>query len=223
MCGRFSNNLTEEKLKKYFSKIELEVSLETSYNVCPTHSCLVVKNREPYSFSFMNWGLLPVGRNKGNLLVNARSETVFEKATFKEHIRNQRCWVMADSFYEWKIIGKDKIPYRIILKNKEPMVFAGLYHEWMDNGIPYTGFVILTQKPNLEMSSLHHRAPIILNSEEKRKEWISDISDTRIMEMMEVPLEDDALDIYMVSKAVGNIRNNSEHLHREIPEPPKLF
>ncbi len=222
MCGRFSNSISESKLEKYFSRVRLDELIQASYNICPTDSCLVLKNEMPYVFSKMSWGFLPFGKSDGNVLINARSETIFEKPSFKHNVQDKRCLVIADSFYEWKKVGKDRMPYRIHLRNDEIMVFAGIYHEWISNGNHCSGFVILTNQPNKEMSKIHNRAPVILETKEKQMAWISDISSKNILELTE-PLADNSLHIYKVSKAVGKTSNNSIDLHCELPEQPTLF
>lgn len=222
MCGRFSNKLTEEKLEAYMAKVKLKYALQPNYNIAPSHSAYVVKQSNPNEISEMSWGIFPYGKTTGNLLINARSETIFEKPTFKYAIRNRRCLVLGDSFYEWKKSGKDRIPYRISWKDDGMMVFAGLYNEWINNGNQFSGFVILTSAPNLEMSTVHNRAPVLLKTEEEQLSWISDISYSKIQELTQ-PLPDELLHIYRVSQAVNKPINNSLDLHREIPEQPTLF
>lgn len=222
MCGRFSNKLTEEKLQEKMSKLVLTNSIKASYNIAPSHNSYIIKNNQPYKLSEMNWGVFPYGRTNGSLLINAKAETIFEKSTFKYSIKERRCLVLADSFYEWKKIGRDKMPYRVRLKDSELMVFGGIYNEWKVKDRWYSGFVILTTEPNLEMKKLHNRAPVILKSEAEQLAWISNISDQNIIELTQ-PIADESLHIYMVSNAVNKPINNSLDLHKEIPEQPTLF
>jgi len=222
MCGRFSNKLSTEILEEYLSKVDMTWDLSPSYNVAPSHQCAVIQNQKPFHLSKISWGLLPYGKNEGNLLVNARSETVFEKATFKYAIRERRCLILADSFYEWKKVGREKEPYRIKMKESELMVFAGIYNEWISGGNRMSGFVILTTTPNEEMAGYHHRAPVILTSETEQMDWISDIGEKKIQELTQ-PLPNNSLHIYKVSNALNKVVNNYSDLHREIPEQPTLF
>lgn len=78
----------------------------------------------------MRWGLVPFwakDESIGNKMINARSETI-TKTIFKNSFKDKRCLVLADGFYEWKNNEKrgPKIPYRFVLKSREPFAFAGL-------------------------------------------------------------------------------------------------
>jgi len=50
--------------------------------------------------------------------LNAKSETVFTLPSFKNSIREKRCLVIVDGFYEWRTIGKQKYPYFIQYKER---------------------------------------------------------------------------------------------------------
>lgn len=222
MCGRFSNSLTKDKMKKYMPYVRISDTIPQSYNIAPSHDSAIVTNQSPFSISTMSWGLLPYGKTEGNILINARCETMFEKPTFKYAIQQRRCLVVADSFYEWKKIGRDKIAYRIRLASSDAMIFGGIYNIWESNGTQFSGFVIVTTQPNQEMNKIHNRAPVILSNESQQKAWISDISSKEILELTQ-PLGDNLLHIYRVSNQVNKPINNSVDLHKEIPEQPTLF
>lgn len=230
MCGRFSNSLTKEKIKVFVPELKVNIDLEPSYNISPSHkSAIIINKNDALTLGEIPWGVLPYNREKSALLINARSETVFEKPTFSEAILKRRCLVVADSFYEWKKIGKDKMPYRITLKNQELMIFAGVYNMWKVKEMMYSGFVIMTTEPNQEMKSIHKRAPVILKSKQEQLDWVSnntemsyDFSTEKIKKLMK-PIPDNSLHIYKVSNALNKATNNSLDLHREIPEPPTLF
>lgn len=224
MCGRFSNALTKKKIEEQIQNLNVEIDLEPNYNISPSQNASIVisrKNRFP-KLGSIPWGVLPYGREKGSLLINARAESIFEKPTFSEAIARRRCLVLADSFYEWKTIGKEKMPYRILLKKQEMMIFAGVYNMWKIGKTMHSGFVILTTEPNDEMSKIHHRAPVILQTQAEQMNWISDISTTEIMNLTK-PISNNLLHIYKVSNLLNKPMNNSLDLHREIPEPPTLF
>jgi putative SOS response-associated peptidase YedK len=66
----------------------------------------------------------------GSRLINARSETVTEKPSFRQAIRYRRCLVLGSGSYERVQEGKAKKPWYIRLKDVSPMVFAGLWKAW---------------------------------------------------------------------------------------------
>src|SRR5260370_42465536 len=65
-------------------------------------------------FRLMRWGLLPAwveDPGKFTLLINARAETVLEKAAFKNAMKRRRCLIPADGYYEWQASGTRKRPH----------------------------------------------------------------------------------------------------------------
>lgn len=104
-----------------------------------------------------------------NATLNARIETAFEKPSFREAMRYQRCIIPADAFYEWQHVGKDKIKYRIHT-DQEIFAFAGIWDSWQD----WKGFSILTMPANPLMARIHNtaqRMPFILKPENEMK-WL---------------------------------------------------
>jgi putative SOS response-associated peptidase YedK len=124
------------------------------------------------------WGF-PNFKERNRLLINARSETVEEKTTFKKLILTKRCLIPAIGFYEWKTHDNKKEKYLIQLKPKgfELFYMAGLYNEFTDpSGTNYTSFVILTTAANKEMQQIHDRMPVIIPSEAAADKWIGSSS-----------------------------------------------
>ena len=55
-------------------------------------------------------------------MINARSETLLEKPSFKQLVARRRCLVPADGFYEWRREGKRKVPlYRCLTSFRLPL------------------------------------------------------------------------------------------------------
>ena len=84
-------------------------------------------------FRPFRWGLVPSWAKDpaiGNRMINARSETVATKPAFRKPMRQRRCLILADGFYEWKREGTRKQPYYIKLRDGEPFAFAGLWDHW---------------------------------------------------------------------------------------------
>lgn len=226
MCGRFSLSSDPAKIKKSIAMdIEIEENLDISYNIAPTQSAYVITNNEPQNLSTLEWGLIPYWAKDAKIgpkLINARSESVFEKPSFRESIKRKRCLIIADSFYEWKKEGKNKIPYRILMKENQLMVMAGIWDSWNDQGKIRNTFSILTCAPNKEMSTVHTRMPVIFHDKSQQEEWLSELSKEEIELLMNVP-PDGILKKYRVSDKVNSVRNNDAALHIEVPETPTLF
>ncbi len=124
------------------------------------------------------WGLVPhwvQDRRKGqqlwNKTLNARGETIFEKPAFRTAARSHRCLIYVDGFYEHHHHGGKTYPHYIYRKDGAPMVFAGLYSDWLDpeTGEVLTTFSIVTTEGNPMMARIHNnpklagpRMPLIL-------------------------------------------------------------
>src|SRR5215218_2777307 len=104
MCGRFAQKSPRAKIAKKF-KVEEVPPLAERYNVAPMQSVLAVREgNDEREATFLKWGLVPPWAKDvaiGNRLVNARSETVTEKPSFREAFTRRRCLVPLDGFYEW--------------------------------------------------------------------------------------------------------------------------
>ena len=129
MCGRYSFSVSAERIKQQFPELETGENLRLSYNIAPTQHAYVIANNDPKKLQYLTWGLIPHwsrdGKNSGKL-INARREGISGKPSFRIPIRSRRCIVLADSFYEWRKIGKNKVPYRIFLKNGALLEMAGV-------------------------------------------------------------------------------------------------
>jgi putative SOS response-associated peptidase YedK len=216
MCGRFSFVVEKKKVEKTLSNVNMDSTLMASYNIAPTQSAYVLTNTEPNIVQKMSWGLIPHwARDAKNAAsnINARMETVAEKPSFQKPIRTQRCIILADSFYEWRTEGKNKIPYRILLKNDDLLLLAGIWDEWQGKRT----FSIITTQPNAEMSVLHNRMPVILskgNQGDDWTTWLAEMDLDTLLYMCAKP-QDDFLKMYRVGEKVNSVHNDSADLHNE--------
>lgn len=136
----------------------------------------VITNTEPNKAQLFNWGLIPSWTQDTsirNYTLNARIETLHEKDSFKNNLKN-RCLVIADGFYEWKWSNKSgtkKEKHLITLPNDELFAFAGIYDSWKNpNGEIIQSYSIITTEANPLMSTIHNtkkRMPVILKAEDE--------------------------------------------------------
>jgi putative SOS response-associated peptidase YedK len=124
-------------------------------------------------FRLMRWGLLPAfvkDPKQFPTLINARSEEVLTKPSFRNAMRYRRCLVPADGFYEWTGPKSARRPF--LLRPREPglIAFAGLYERWRAGGEIDT-VAILTCPANGSVTKLHDRMPVVL-SEEQFEAWL---------------------------------------------------
>ncbi len=225
MCGRFSLATSVEKLQQQLPFVENLESFKVSYNIAPTQHAYIVTNEQPGKLQYLNWGLIPHwskdDRNAGKL-INARSEGIETRSSFRVPVRKRRCLVPADSFYEWKKDGVNKIPYRILLENGDLLMMAGIWDIWFKGDYGVKTFSIITTEPNREMKSLHNRMPVLLTNIEEMEKWLVADELSEALDLLETPA-DGILKMYRVSTTVNKVSNNTPELHQEVPEPPSLF
>lgn len=146
----------------------------------------VITNEEPSNLNFYNWGLVPNwiktkkdANDISKKTANARSETVFEKPSFRNAIKTKRCLIPATGFFEWRHENKDKIKYLVTTNDQEIFSFAGIYESWVDRttGEILNSFSILTIEANEIMKYVHNnreRMPLILKKEDEGY-WLSEL------------------------------------------------
>lgn len=237
MCGRYATTLTAASLNQEF-EIDLGnsfVDLEPSYNLAPTDPAPIVVQRrakgdvpEHRELLTARWGLIPgwaKDRAIGNRMINARAETVAEKASFKKAFAARRALVPADGYYEW-YESKDltrakasKQPFYITPKDGSVMAMAGLYEFWKDlsAGEWVISFTILTTTAEDALGRLHDRMPLMVERD-SYAEWLDPMphSTDELLGLL-VPAAPGRLDAFPVSSAVGSVRNNGPELIRPLP------
>ncbi len=216
MCARYTLTKKDKEIAKRYRVKNIDGFLP-NYNIAPTQQSLVLTADEPNRLQAFHFGLVPhwaKDKKIGYSLLNARSETALEKPSFKPLIiKNKRCLVIADGFYEWKTEGKEKLPFRFVLPGEELFSFAGLWSQWIDpvSKAFYHSFAIMTTSPNQTVAELHDRMPVIL-SEAEEKLWLDgQISPNEIMKLCD-SFPDQNLRKYAVSKDVNKVSNNHDQL-----------
>ena len=213
MCGRFVTVIPADELKAIFDLID-NLMIEPRYNVTPTQSVGVVRycdESDHYHFAQLRWGLIPSwSKELGTGLINARSETVSEKPSFRGAIKYRRCIVPTSGFYEWKAESGKKQPYYIHMVNGSPMCFAGIWETWKaPDGTDLETFSILTTTSNKIIEPLHDRMPVIL-APENYSFWLNrNMHDPHQLEQLYQPYPPDQLALYKVPDLVNNPKFDS--------------
>lgn|SRR5690554_739352 len=226
MCGRSSLTVTEKELEKRFNASFYSEDLERynplpNFNMAPTQNLPVITDADPDHINLYRWGLIPFWAKDekiGYRMINARMETVAEKPAFRQAFRQRRCLWPVNGYYEWIARGKEKIPYRVILKDKGVYSLAGLWETWKnEQGEKVFSFTILTQPATPSMEFLHHRMPVIL-PREMELDWLDPNLDPEDFLHNLPPFGTDQLEVYRVSQEVNNVRNNRRELIAPVTE-----
>ncbi|WP_276299393.1 SOS response-associated peptidase [Halorussus lipolyticus] len=214
MCGRTSLFAPAEAVAQRFDAEPTE-PLEPRYNVSPGQKHPVVRNDALDAIQFPTWGLVPQwsddAPSSGH--INARSETLAEKPSFREAFAERRCLVLADGFYDWKPTPTGKQPYRIERKDRNPFAFAGLWEPETDTR--NATFTIVTTEPNAVVEEVHHRMPVMLDRDEEDR-WLRE-SDPEVLGDLLDPYPADEMRAYPVSSAVNDPGNDSPEVIEEVP------
>lgn len=166
MCGRFTNTKPAKLKIAGLNKADLEEA-KPRYNIAPGQDILsIIQTSDEKHALYLHWGLIPSWSKKlrGDGIINARSETLDEKPSFRESFKRRRCLIPADGFYEWKKSGKTKQPYYFRMKDESVFSFAGIWDTWKIEGKEIISCAIITTTPNELLEPVHNRMPVILHS-----------------------------------------------------------
>ena len=167
MCGR--KTLTKDK-KTIIEELLIDEwqddNYEPSFNIAPTQNCPVLISMENSRIiKSMKWGLVPnwsKNRSIGSKMINARSETILEKVSFKNLIRTNRCVIISDGYYEWKRYGDGKKPFYIHHPEHKLLLMAGLWTSWGSSSDAISTYTVITTTPQKQIAHIHNRMPVIL-------------------------------------------------------------
>ncbi|MCL2581425.1 MAG: SOS response-associated peptidase [Streptosporangiales bacterium] len=233
MCGRFVSARKRAELLEEFAVERDAVPAErapdnTDYNVAPTKQIYAVLHREETrQLRLLKWGLVPSwakSASGGARLINARSETVAVKPSFRSAFARRRCLIPADGYYEWQAgEGKaPKQPFYIHRTDQGILAFAGLYELWRDESLPtdhekawlWTATIITTSAADA-LGQIHDRTPMVIPPE-GWAEWLDPANrDSELMRATMRPATDSpggGLTWRPVSTTVNSVRNNGPEL-----------
>jgi putative SOS response-associated peptidase YedK len=215
MCGRFTLTVNPAEMQDAFTDYDFPAQFAPRFNIAPTQPVLAIPNDGGNKAGFFVWGLIPSWAKDpsiGNRLINARSETLAEKPSFRGSYKYKRCLILADGFYEWKKQPgtKTKIPHFIHMKDRQPFAFAGLWDEWNSpDGSQIRSCTIITIEPNELMAPLHNRMPVILPLD-AYTQWLDSVPQTREnLDPLIKPYPAEEMAAYPVSTLVNNPKNES--------------
>ena len=218
MCGRFTLIADPNDLREAFPFINIPIPPQPRYNVAPTQPVAVIPNDGKNTLDHYVWGLIPSWAKEpsiGSRMINARSETLIEKPSFRSAFRRRRCLIPASGFYEWQPSKeqKSKTPMYIQLKSGKPFAFAGLWERWdSPEGSTILSCTIITTEPNELLASIHNRMPVIL-SPQSYPLWL-DPGEPPVPALMDLlrPFPADEMRAYPVSKLVNSPGNDQPAL-----------
>ncbi len=209
MCGRMniSDHEGVQWLLEHLGLVLPEEQFTPKYNVSPTAAIWgVLVSRTATTLEPMQWGFVPPWAKEGQFkrpLFNARSETIWEKPSFKNLIRRYRGIVPVNGFYEWQKKGNSRLANYITLKDAPAMGLGAIIQNHSDG---YSQCCLITTDANSQMQDVHNRQPVIINAD-KIDAWLNSEKEDHINQCMQ-PLPAGAFDIREISDYVNNARND---------------
>lgn len=215
MCGRVTFVSDQTTLTKTFPKFNFSGYHHVPrYNIAPSQPIPVVANTGAFEVEYFHWGLIPHWAKDHKIsskMINARSETLAEKPSFRTAYRHQRCLILTDGFYEWKR-NEDgsKSPMYIQTVSRAPFAFAGLWESWTPpRGNPIRSCTIITTSANTFMSQIHHRMPVILDTKDFDQWLVPEEKPADQLQGLLKPYEPETLVGHPVSSYVNSPKNDS--------------
>ncbi|WP_299431613.1 SOS response-associated peptidase [uncultured Aquimarina sp.] len=226
----------ESKIREIEEKLIPHTDLPIFHRQGHSHpKLLIYTNEDPETPVVSQWGLVPFWvkdntqrKSISKNTLNARGETIFEKASFRDSANKKRCLIYVDGFYEHHHYKGKPYPFLIHRKDNEPIIFAGLWSEWVDKetGEMFNTFSIVTTEGNALLSKIHNnpklkgpRMPVILPDELADK-WLlpnSEELDKQVLEDLIKPYPEEELTAYTVDRLRGkSYMGNVEEISNEV-------
>ena len=224
MCGRYVRKTGALEIAHAFSAVDSGQHLALNFNISPTSDVFALRaNGGEVRLDVMSWGLVPSWAkdvSRAASLINARSESVAEKPSFRNLISRHRCVMPMNAYYEWKpmkVAGNAmKQPFAFFpgkdsaYDHDSHFAVASLWSTWRDGeGSELTTCVALTTEANDRVSQVHNRMPVLL-TKDGVAQWLSDDVVAPLHLANGIP--DDAVEYLAVSTDVNNARNHGPQL-----------
>lgn len=234
MCGRFALTAGPADVAAELGLAEIE-DFPPRYNIAPTQPILMVVGDVPRSpgsnwpaarATLVRWGFIPSWAKDPRdmpLLINARSETAAQKATFRAAMRHRRTLVPASGFYEWRrgSAGRSQ-PFWVRPRHGGTIAFAGLMETYSQpEGSEIDTGAILTTAASPDLADIHHRMPVVIRSEHYSR-WLDCVRfEPRDVADLLAPVEEGFFEAVPVSDRVNKVANAGPELQEPATQAPR--
>lgn len=193
MCSIYSLRTVPAELRILLQYINAEDFPPREY-IAPGSPQMIVRRgvQGQREMALVRWGFVPSWAKEilpGKPLVNARAETVYDKASFKNAIRRRRCLIPADSFYEWQgdMPGR-KQAWHIQRPDHAGFAMGGIYEHWLGaDGSELESAAVLTCPSGLPVAAIHPRSPVVILPPDYER-WLS--ADEQVQDLLKPPPDD---------------------------------
>ena len=247
MCGRYAQTADMRELMEQFevTGTSPQASLPLNWNIAPTNPIYIIRANDrtgkdveaQRALTTVSWGLIgpwltdmQEARASQSRAINARSESIHEKPTFRNAFRSTRCLIPATGYYEWATaLGKysPKQPFYISARDEKQLPIAGIWSSWSaPNGEIIETASIITQEAQGELATIHSRMPVFM-PKDRWDLWLNprntDVNELKSLMVVENP--ESIVVARPVSSAVNSVANNGKELiiETDLGEPDTLF
>lgn len=209
-----------DKISKRFApESGVPKGVKPHYNISPAQEVVTIVNRNGVkTIEKMKWGFVPSDARDTNSIFRykthiAKAEVIFDKPTWSRAIREQRCLIPANGFYEWKNLETGKVPYYIQTAEQTLFAFAGIYSSWTDpDGVVHGMCAMITTASDTDNQAVPMRLPVIVRPEDEA-DWLNPVAGgmNLIYKIMK-PLMPEQLKIYRVSDDIRSSKIDKPYL-----------
>ena len=151
MCGRYAQSADMRELMEQFEVTGSAPgqSIPVNWNIAPTNPIYIVRSpikeesETKKDLAIVSWGLIAPwlsdvaeAKTSQSRAINARSESVHEKPTFRSAFKSRRCLIPASGYYEWATeLGKYESKQPFFIQSDvigKTLAFAGIFDRWVD-------------------------------------------------------------------------------------------
>ena len=245
MCGRYAQSADMRELMEQFEVTGSapDHSIPVNWNIAPTNPIYIVRaaSKERAAaekdLAIVSWGLIApwlkdVAEAKASQsrAINARSESVHEKPTFRDSFKYRRCLIPAEGYYEWATaLGKyrPKQAFYISARDGKQLPIAGIWSSWRTpTGELIESASIITQEAQGELEMIHSRMPVFM-PRDRWSPWLASDNNEKeeLRTLMQVDSPESIVTARPVSAAVNSVANNGKALTEgiDLGEPETLF
>lgn len=213
MCGRFALEDDGTGVQEQFGLVDTP-QLAPRYNIAPTQPIAAVGRKKSgrYGLTHFYWGFVPSwakDMSMASRMINARSETVHEKPSFRAAFKRRRCIVPLSGFYEWQKQENGRKQPMYIHPSGGASFFAaaGLWELWHSpDGSELRSATLLTTIPNELMAPIHNRMPVLLSPDDYEA-WLNPDTPLPVLQALCKPYQQDQMSTHPVSSYVNSPRN----------------
>lgn len=166
MCGRYYIDVRLNKRLRQLTEslADHDMPVKTGEVFPKDHAAMIMAHAQHMALGSVVWGF--PGFKPGQLIINARSETVLIKEMFKAPFLNERCVFPMSGFYEW---SKDKEKTYFQDPQGRILLVAGFIAHFPEG----KRSIILTTTPNDAVARVHDRMPLMIPHKDLKK-WLFD-------------------------------------------------